>query len=58
MKKQMKKADKSGAEVALIIGADEIAQQQVTVKPLRTAEEQQTLGWQALIEYLQPMTRG
>lgn len=58
MKKQMKKADKSGAQVALIIGADEIAQQQVTVKPLRTAEEQQTLGWQALIEYLQPMTRG
>lgn len=58
MKKQMKKADKSGAEVALIIGADEIAQQQVTLKPLRTAEEQQTLGWQALIEYLQPMTRG
>lgn len=58
MKKQMKKADKSGAEVALIIGADEIAQQQVTVKPLRTAEEQQTLGWQALIEYLQPLTRG
>lgn len=58
MKKQMKKADKSGAEIALIIGADEIAQQQVTVKPLRTAEEQQTLGWQALIEYLQPMTRG
>ncbi|MGM7319295.1 histidine--tRNA ligase [Idiomarina sp. ST10R2A5] len=58
MKKQMKKADKSGAEVALIIGADEIAQQQVTVKPLRTAEEQQTLGWQALIEFLQPLTRG
>ncbi|MDA6066839.1 histidine--tRNA ligase [Idiomarina abyssalis] len=58
MKKQMKKADKSGAEIALIIGADEIAQQQVTVKPLRTAEEQQTLGWQALIEFLQPLTRG
>ncbi|MDV6315760.1 histidine--tRNA ligase [Idiomarina sp. HP20-50] len=58
MKKQMKKADKSGAEVALIIGADEIAQQQVAVKPLRTAEEQQTLGWQALIDFLQPLTRG
>jgi len=54
----MKKADKSGAQVALIIGADEIAQQLVTVKPLRTAEEQQTLGWQALIEFLQPLTRG
>ncbi len=58
MKKQMKKADKSGAEVALIIGADEIAQQQVTVKPLRTDEQQETLSWQALIERLQPLTRG
>lgn len=58
MKKQMKKADKSDAQVALIIGTNEIAQQQVTVKPLRTAEEQQTLGWQALIDYLQPLTRG
>ena len=54
----MKKADKSGAEVALIIGADEIAQQQVTVKPLRTDEQQETLSWQALIERLQPLTRG
>lgn len=58
MKKQMKKADKSGAEVALIIGADEIAQQQVTVKPLRTDEQQETLSWQSLIERLQPLTRG
>ncbi|WP_289116946.1 histidine--tRNA ligase [uncultured Idiomarina sp.] len=58
MKKQMKKADKSGAEVALIIGADEIAQQQVTVKPLRTDEQQETLSWQAVIERLQPLTRG
>lgn len=58
MKKQMKKADKSGAEVALIIGADEIAQQQVTVKPLRTDEQQETLSWQALVERLQPLTRG
>lgn len=58
MKKQMKKADKSGAEVALIIGADEIAQRQVTVKPLRTDEQQETLSWQALVERLQPLTRG
>lgn len=58
MKKQIKKADKSGAEVALIIGADEIAQQQVTVKPLRTEGQQETLSWQALIERLQPLTRG
>ena len=34
-KSQMKKADKSGARVALIWGEDEAAAQSVTVKPLR-----------------------
>ncbi len=34
-KSQMKKADKSGAKIALIIGEDEVAQGVVTVKPLR-----------------------
>lgn len=34
-KSQMKKADKSGARVALIWGEDELAAQSVTVKPLR-----------------------
>jgi histidyl-tRNA synthetase len=35
MKKQMKRADKSGAQIALILGEDEIANQTVTVKYLR-----------------------
>jgi histidyl-tRNA synthetase len=39
-KSQMKKADGSGARFALIIGEDEIAAQQVTVKPLRGNGEQ------------------
>ncbi|ARD23308.1 MULTISPECIES: histidine--tRNA ligase [Shewanella] len=39
-KKQMKRADRSGAEYALIIGEDEIANQQVAVKPLRNKNEQ------------------
>ncbi|WP_153914597.1 histidine--tRNA ligase [Shewanella sp. TC10] len=39
-KKQMKRADKSGAEYALIIGENEIANQQVAVKPLRNKNEQ------------------
>jgi histidyl-tRNA synthetase len=34
-KSQMKKADKSGARVALIWGEDEVAAQTVSVKPLR-----------------------
>jgi histidyl-tRNA synthetase len=36
----MKKADGSGARYAVIIGADEIAAQQVSVKPLRETVEQ------------------
>jgi len=34
-KSQMKKADASGAEFALIIGDDELAAGEVTLKPLR-----------------------
>ncbi|QDE32056.1 MULTISPECIES: histidine--tRNA ligase [Shewanella] len=39
-KKQMKRADKSGAQFALIIGENEIANNQVAIKPLRTNNEQ------------------
>jgi histidyl-tRNA synthetase len=37
MKSQFKRADASGARVALIFGADELVQGQVAVKPLRAA---------------------
>ena len=40
-KKQMKRADKSGAQFALIIGENEVANNQVAIKPLRTKDEQQ-----------------
>jgi len=43
MKKQMKRADKSGAQIALILGENEINEQQVTVKYLRGQQEQQSL---------------
>jgi histidyl-tRNA synthetase len=43
MKSQFKKADASGARFALIFGADELAQGQVSVKPLRDAAQTQTL---------------
>lgn len=39
-KSQMKKADGSGARYAVLIGVDEVAMQQVSVKPLREAAEQ------------------
>ncbi|WP_077066560.1 histidine--tRNA ligase [Catenovulum maritimum] len=41
-KKQFKKADKSGAEIALVFGDDEIEQDKVTVKYLREQQEQQS----------------
>ncbi len=35
MKAQFKRADASGARVALVFGADEVARGEVAVKPLR-----------------------
>ncbi|MBK8064100.1 MAG: histidine--tRNA ligase [Betaproteobacteria bacterium] len=39
-KSQMKKADASGAQCALIVGEDELKSGEVTYKPMRRAEEQ------------------
>ncbi|NMP32165.1 histidine--tRNA ligase [Thalassotalea sp. M1531] len=52
MKKQMKRADKSGAQIALILGEDEIAREQVTVKYLRGQHEQQSLAFNEVAELL------
>ncbi|HGM5581882.1 TPA: histidine--tRNA ligase [Pseudomonas putida] len=52
-KNQFKKADKSGALFALILGDDELAQQVVGFKPLRGQGEQQNIAWDALAEHLQ-----
>jgi histidyl-tRNA synthetase len=49
-KSQMKKADKSGARCALILGDDEAAQKVVQVKDLRGESEQKTLAWDDLAE--------
>jgi len=43
LKNQLKRADASGARWALILGADELADGSVTLKPLRTQDEQQRL---------------
>ncbi|WP_204794387.1 histidine--tRNA ligase [Oceanisphaera litoralis] len=51
-KKQLKRADKSGAGIALILGEDEIARGQVTVKYLRGQGEQQILAVNDMIEQL------
>jgi histidyl-tRNA synthetase len=51
-KSQFKKADKSGALYALILGDDEMAAKTVGVKPLRGQGEQQNIAWDALAEHL------
>ncbi|GAA4497719.1 histidine--tRNA ligase [Pseudaeromonas paramecii] len=50
-KKQLKRADKVGAELALILGEEEVAQGVVTVKDLKQGE-QQTLKVAELIQLL------
>ncbi len=58
MKKQMKRADKSGAQIALILGEDEIAQQQVTIKYLRGQQEQQSVALDQVPSLLTTLIKG
>ena len=51
-KSQFKRADKSGAQYALIVGDDEVSQQLVSVKPLRNKDEQQSMNATELSEFL------
>ncbi|WP_043308682.1 histidine--tRNA ligase [Pseudomonas sp. ML96] len=51
-KSQFKKADKSGARYALILGEDELTARVVGCKPLRDDAQQETIGWDALPAHL------
>lgn len=53
---QMKKADGSGAEYALIIGEEEVKEAQITVKALRREQWQTSLTESALLDYLERQT--
>ena len=52
-KGQMKRADRSGAAYALILGEDELQGNVVTVKPLRTGGEQQSVPLTDVADFLQ-----
>jgi histidyl-tRNA synthetase len=52
MKAQMRVADRSGAAIAVIIGSNELAEDAVTVRPLRNDGGQQTIARSTLIDYL------
>ncbi|KXJ60142.1 MAG: histidine--tRNA ligase [Alteromonas sp. Nap_26] len=47
-KKQLKRADKTGARLALLLGSDEMQSRVVGVKPLRDGQEQVTVSFDAL----------
>ena len=51
-KKQFKRADKSGATLALVLGESEVQNNQVVVKHLLGAAEQQTIDVANLIEHV------
>jgi histidyl-tRNA synthetase len=57
-KSQMKKADASGARLALIVGEDELKAAAVTVKPLRDARPQQRIGRGELSSRLTEILKG
>lgn len=50
-KSQLKKADKSGATYAVILGDNEVSQQVATIKSLRQQTEQQSLAWDELVTF-------
>jgi len=52
-KSQFKKADKSGAEYAIILGDDEVIRREVSVKSLRSEQGQQKLLQEQTIAFLQ-----
>ncbi len=53
LKKQMRRADASGAEVAVIVGDDERSQGTVSIKPLRSQGPQLSVPAHALVEEVQ-----
>lgn len=57
MKSQFRRADKSGAQVALVLGADELAAGEVTVKPLRGGSEQQRVARDQLADVLERLSQ-
>jgi histidyl-tRNA synthetase len=52
MKSQFKKADKSGAPIALVLGDQEVESEQIAVKFLRDQRDQEMVAWDDLTEFL------
>ena len=53
LKSQMKKADKSNADFALILGEEELTNNQLSIKPLKGQGVQQSIKLEGIIQHLQ-----
>jgi len=53
LKNQMKKANKSNADFALILGEEELSKNQLSIKPLKGQGEQQLIKLEGIIQHLQ-----
>jgi len=53
LKNQMKKADKSNADFALILGEEELSNNQLSIKPLKGQGDQQLIKLEGIIQHLQ-----
>ena len=51
-KQQFKRADRAGSDIALILGDDEIKQQTVGIKPMRSEEPQETVDRKDLLSII------
>ena len=51
-KQQFRRADKSGAALAIVVGEQEIEQGSISLKPLKTDSEQKTVKQEELIGQL------
>ncbi len=54
-KAKMKRADRSTAKLALVLGDDEMSHQRIAIKPLRSGEAQRSVAQQALAEQLKTL---
>ena len=57
-KNQFKRADKSGAKIALILGENELQQNKISVKFLREEREQELIELNTVAEYLKLILEG
>ena len=57
-KAQMKRADKSAATYALILGEQELSDGRIGLKPLRSSEEQESIALEDLAAVLQGKLSG